>query len=266
VPGPVLEFLGPARLGDPVATDLVDVPLTTPAATRATPAAWASATTSNTRASSGVGGATDAEGAGHVRAVAVESGAEVDHDRVAGGDGAVARSGVGLAAFGPEATMVRRRGPANRGRRMAVSRARGHLLFGASLPEHLEHLAQAASAMEAAMAIRATSPGVFHQPQPSTTTRRWPPARPNATRPRPGCRPNAVARPSGCSRPRGRPFPRCSWPGPRWPGAGDGPADHQCDRTVQAGPLQLLGRLGAVAAVVTSRASSPVTAAAPPNR
>ena len=108
VAGAVLEALGPAGVGDDPAADVVDLLGRDPGrARRRRRRAWDSPTTSKTRASSPVGLGADAEGPGHVRAVAVEGGAEVDHHRVAGVDAPRRRGGGGAwPSSRPAATMV----------------------------------------------------------------------------------------------------------------------------------------------------------------
>ena len=84
VPGAVLEALGPAGLARSRRRHTVSTSFApTPARTAATPWAWESRTTSNTRGQLAGRLAAEPERPGHVGAVALEGGAEVDHHRLA---------------------------------------------------------------------------------------------------------------------------------------------------------------------------------------
>ena len=101
--GPVLEALGPAGRGDDVPADLVDVAGRHPGRHRGHPGRLGLGHHVEHRGQLAGRRPAHAEGPGHVRAVAVEGGAEVDHHRVAR-RGCAGRPGRawGLAEFSPD--------------------------------------------------------------------------------------------------------------------------------------------------------------------
>ena len=244
--GAVHELLSPAGVGDDLAAGPVDVGRRDPGGRprpRRRPG-WRPPRR-QMRACSAVGQLADPHRARHVRAVAVERGAEVQDHEVASADDALRRSVVGLGGVGPrrhDGLERRSRSPparASRSRGPGRTRPRSD-----RRPDSAAARPRASSAMRAARSQPGQLPGVLDPAQPLDQRRRWGPApRPGTTRRR-----GALLRPGDVGRLEAETADR------RRRAAAAASALRRSPRPPRPGrrrPLapELLGRLDAVAAV-----------------
>ena len=215
VAGAVQEGVAPAGVVDDVAAGRVDRRRRPrPAPTASTPACWAAVTTSSMRAWVGDGLAHH-DGAGHVRAVAVDQRAEVEHHEVALDDAPGRRAVVGLGPVRPGGhDRLERVAPGARagGSR---SRARGRTPARSARSSQPRRARWPAPGRRwrrpprCGPPRRRPSPGAGRRP-----ARRWPPAR----------RPGTTSRRRSAAGPRSRRRPRA--PSAADPGRPTAAADH----------------------------------------
>jgi hypothetical protein len=135
----VQEGVAPTRLGDDRPARFVDRFRFGSAGDRGHPAALALGHHLGHAGFDRRRGLAHAEGAGHVRAVAVHHRPEVDHDQLALGDVAVAGPGMGLGPVGARRHNRLERGTVRAPRPHLVVESQGHVALGGAAGQHRPH-------------------------------------------------------------------------------------------------------------------------------